>query len=294
MADRLPQQDRAGSSGPICLICGAGTIPGAVADAAIARGRPVLLVAIRGSADPDMVARYPHHWVGLFELDRMAQLARAGGCRELVLIGSVRRPPISSIRTNWRTLRLLPKIVRAFRAGGDNQLLTAVGAMCEEWGFRLVGAHEVAPEVLVPEGALGGYAPDARSRADIVRSLALLQAIGPFDAGQATVVADGHVLAVEAAEGTDKMLERVAAFHGGKSGDARRGVLVKAPKPGQDRRFDLPTIGPVTITGAGRAGLCGVAVVAGATIVAEPREVVRIADANGLFVVGVASEGRAL
>src|SRR5580765_2916145 len=127
MADRLPQQDRAGSSGPICLICGAGTIPGAVADAAIARARPVLLVAIRGSADPDMVARYPHHWVGLFELDRMAQLARAGGCRELVLIGSVRRPPISSIRTNWRTLRLLPKIVRAFRAGGDNQLLTAVG-----------------------------------------------------------------------------------------------------------------------------------------------------------------------
>ena len=137
--------------------------------------------------------------------------------------------------------------------------------------------------------------PSARDRADIGRGLDLLAAIGPFDIGQAVVVADNRVLAVEAAEGTDRMLDRIAALRReGRIGLADKvGVLVKAPKPGQDRRLDLPSIGPDTVEGVIRAGLAGLAVVAGGTIVAEPQTVATIADRNGVFVVGVQADARA-
>ncbi len=148
-----------------------------------------------------------------------------------------------------------------------------MGRLLEQEGFRLLGAHEVAPEILMPEGTLGHMQPSERDRADIALGLDYLHAAGPFDIGQAVVVAGRHILAVEAIEGTDQMLERVATLraNGRLRASAGTGVLVKAPKPGQDRRFDLPTIGPQTVENAARAGLAGIAVVAGATIMAEPR-----------------------
>jgi DUF1009 family protein len=154
-----------------------------------------------------------------------------------------------------------------------------------------VAAHAVAPEILLPQGPLGSRLPGERDRADIARALALLAATGPYDVGQAAVVADGHVLAIEAAEGTDRMLERVAALRqeGRIRVAAGVGVVVKAPKPQQDHRFDLPSIGPQTIEGLARAGLAGLAVVAGGTIVAEPERVARLAEQHGVFVVGVPS-----
>jgi DUF1009 family protein len=147
----------------------------------------------------------------------------------------------------------------------------------------------VVPDILVPEGLLGRRAPGAGDHQDIARALALLAAIGPYDVGQAAVVADARVLAIEAAEGTDGLLDRVAEMRasGRLRGPQPRGVLVKAPKPGQDRRFDLPTIGPRTIEGVARAGLAGVAVVAGETIVAEPDRVAKLADELDVFVIGV-------
>jgi len=128
-----------------------------------------------------------------------------------------------------------------------------------------------------------------RDRADIALALDYLHAAGPFDVGQAVVVAGRHVLAVEAAEGTDAMLARVAEMraNGRVRAAVGTGVLVKAPKPNQDRRFDLPSIGPKTAEGVARAGLAGIAVVAGETIVAEPSELVAAADRANIFVVGV-------
>src|SRR5262249_45819083 len=154
------------------------------------------------------------------------------------------------------TLQLLPRVFRLFR-GGDNHLLAGVAKIFEEQGFRLVGAHEIAPEILMPEGPLGSVHPSDRDHADIAQGLALLTATSPFDIGQAVVVADARVLAVEAAEGTDQMLARIAELRqsGRIASAAHRGVLVKAAKRGQDRRVDLPSIGPRTIEGATRAGL---------------------------------------
>jgi DUF1009 family protein len=212
------------------------------------------------------------------------------GCRDIVFIGTVLRPSLAQIRLDWETIKTLPAIFRAFR-GGDNHLLSTLGRILDGHGYRLIGAHEIAPDILVPEGPLGRLAPSARDAADIALALDFLRATSPFDVGQAAVVAERHVLAVEAAEGTDRMLERVAELRRQGRIQTRPGigVLVKAAKIGQDHRFDLPTIGPKTVEGVGRAGLAGIAVVAGATIMAEPQEIVRRADAAGVFAVGVRS-----
>ncbi|HUI97755.1 MAG TPA: UDP-2,3-diacylglucosamine diphosphatase LpxI [Xanthobacteraceae bacterium] len=288
---RPPPSDGASADGPLAIVCGGGSLPLAVADAVRRRGRDVLLFPVRGFAGPE-VERFPCHWVALGQLGRIFRRARAAGCRDVVFIGALVRPSLAQLRFDWMTIRALPRLVRAFR-GGDDHLLAGVARVFEDEGFRLVGAHEVAPDLLLPEGVLGRRHPAERDRGDIAHALALLAATGPFDVGQAAVVADRHVLAIEAAEGTDRMLERITALRqeGRIRAGAGIGVLVKAPKPGQDRRFDLPSIGPPTVTGVARAGLAGLAAVAGATVVAEPEEVARRAEAEGVFVVGLPARG---
>lgn len=277
-------------NGPLAVICGGGALPFAVADAVGKRGRRVVLFAIRGWADPQRVAAYPHHWASFGQFGWFCRAAQREGCRDVVLIGSVVRPAIWKIRPDFKTLRLLPRIVGLLR-GGDNRLLKGVAAIFEEHGFRLVGAHEIAPDILMPEGLLGRERPTAGDQADIATALALLEATSPFDVGQAVVVADTRVLAIEAAEGTDRMLARIAELRqGGRIADARRGVLVKAAKRGQDRRVDLPSIGPRTVEGAARAGLAGIAVVSGSTIIAEAGLTGAAADRERLFVIGVRDE----
>jgi DUF1009 family protein len=181
---------------------------------------------------------------------------------------------------------VLPRIVRMFR-GGDDHLNSLMMKIFEDRGFRPIGAQEIAPEILMPIGAVGRCEPSDREQRDIARGLAVLRAIGPFDVGQAVVVADYRVLAIEAADGTDGMLAHVAALR--RSGRIRvsGGVMVKAPKPTQDRRIDLPTIGPQTIEGAARAGLAGIAVVAGGTVMAQAERIRQTADRERIFLVGV-------
>lgn len=285
----MTERDRPGTDGgPLAIICGGGKFPFVIADAVERRGRAVLLFALQGWADPVAVARFPHHWAGLGQFGRFCRLARAARCRDVVFIGTVLRPKLTQLRPDLTTLRYLPRVARLLR-GGDDHLLSGVGRIFEEKGFRLVGAHEVAPEILVPEGTLGRHVPSERDRADITRGLAVIAAMGPFDIGQAVVVADNYVLAVEAAEGTDQMLARVAALRRDRRVrlSGKVGVLVKAPKPAQDRRLDLPSIGARTVAAAAEAGLAGIAVEAKGAITADFQEFVQAADAVGLFVVGV-------
>lgn len=282
-----------GQGGPLALICGGGTLPLAVADSAAKRGHDLVLFPLSGHAEPRMVTRYRHHWLRVGQFGAFTRLARAAGCRDVVWIGGLVRPSLWSLRPDFLAVKSLPKIVRAYR-GGDNHLLTGVSRLFEEQGFRLVGAHEVAPEILVPEGALGRADASEDDREDIAFGFAYLQASGAFDVGQAAVVAGKRVLAVEAAEGTDQMLARVAELRAqGRIGVAPgAGVLVKAPKPGQDQRFDLPSIGPQTVTGVARAGLAGIAVVSDKTVIADAESVVREADRAEIFVVGVPFESK--
>ncbi len=278
--------------GPVAIICGGGNFPFALADALARQGRRAILFPFRGVANAQAVERYPHYWAYIGQFGRFVRIARKEGCRDVIFIGTLVRPAIREIRLDWTTLRLLPRIIRQFY-GGDDHLLSGMARILEDYGFRLLGAHEVAPEILAPEGLLAGTKPSAQDEADIAHGLSLLHAIGPFDVGQAVVVANRNVLAVEAAEGTDRMLARVAEMrHAGRI-RTNGGVLVKAPKPAQDRRFDLPTIGPQTVEAAAQAQLSGIAVLAGGTIVAEPERITTLASRAGLFVMGVREAGAA-
>ena len=286
--DAPSMADAARGPDSVAIICGGGSFPGAVADAVARRGRRPVLFAVRGWADPKVVERYDHHWIAIGQAGRFFRLARAERCHELVFIGTLLRPPLTQIRLDWQSIRLLPRVIRMFR-GGDDRLLSGVASLLEEGGLRVVGVEEIAPDIIVPDGALGRHQPSPRDRADIGCALTVIAALGPFDVGQAAVVADNHVLAIEAAEGTDNLLARIADLRrqGRVATPPGVGVLVMAPKTGQARRFDLPAIGPQTVEHVARAGLAGLAVAAGSTIIAEASEVVAAADRANLFLVGV-------
>ena len=276
------------ASSPVGLIAAGGVMPFAVADSLIARGIDPVLFALRGSCDPVKVTRFRYHWISIGQISRLTRLMRSENCRDLVFIGTLVRPALSEIRLDWGTLRVIPRVLAAFR-GGDDHLLSGIGRILEQDGFRMVGIRDVAPDLLMPEGCITQVTPDQSAAADIARGRDVLRALSPFDIGQAAIVIDGHVVGVEDIEGTDGLLVRVARLRaeGRIRARAARGVLVKAPKSAQDLRFDLPTIGPRTIEGAGRAELAGVAVVAGNTIVVEPQTMIEAADAAGLFVTGL-------
>ena len=285
MGDRVPE-----ISSPIGLVAGGGGLPFAVAESLAARGIEPIFFALKGICDPEKVSRFRHHWISVGQIGKVVRLLRNENCRDLVFIGTLVRPALSEIRLDWGTVRAMKHILAAFR-GGDDHLLSGVGRILERDGFRMVGIKDVAPDLLMPAGCLTRTAPDSSATADIAKGQDVLRALGPFDIGQAVVVIDGHVVGVEGIEGTDALLVRIVQLRA--EGRIRtkpgRGVLVKTPKSGQDLRYDLPTLGPRTIENAAAAGLAGVAVAAGNTLVAEPQALVNAADASGLFVVGLPS-----
>jgi DUF1009 family protein len=277
-------------SSPVGVIAGGGAMPFAVADSLQARGIAPVLFALRGACDSDRVAGFRHHWISVGQLGRATKLFRSEGCRDLIFIGSLVRPALSEIRLDWGTLRVLGRVMTAFR-GGDDHLLSGVGRILEQDGFRMVGIRDVAPDLLMPLGGITRAVPDEGAHADIGKGRDVLGALGPFDIGQAAVVIDGHVVAVEDIEGTDGLLARVARLRadGHIRAKAGRGVLVKAPKSGQDLRFDLPTVGPRTVAGAAKAGLAGIAIAAGYALVVEPQAMIETADQAGLFIEGISA-----
>ncbi|HTI83450.1 MAG TPA: UDP-2,3-diacylglucosamine diphosphatase LpxI [Acetobacteraceae bacterium] len=267
---------------PLGILAGGGRLPGQIAAAAKAAGRPVFIVGLEGFADPAVLASWPHEVIRILAAGRILAALREHGCKDLVLVGPVRRPSLLNLRPDAEGARILARIGRAAFAGDDGLLAAVVRVFAEE-GFRVLGAHEILNEALGPAGLLSRPAPDAVAMVDIRRGIAVVRALGTVDVGQCCVVQQGIVLAVEAAEGTDAMLSRCAALARPGAG----GVLVKLVKPGQDRRADLPTIGPNTIRGAAAAGLRGVAFEAGGTIVAQRDATIAEADAAGLFLLGL-------
>jgi UDP-2,3-diacylglucosamine hydrolase len=279
-----------GVSSPVGVIAGGGAMPFAVADSLKARGLDPVLFALKGVCDPTAVKRFRHHWITVGQYGRARKLFREENCKNLVFIGTLVRPSLSEIRLDWATLRIMGQVWSAYR-GGDDHLLSGVGRIFEQDGFRLLGLKEIAPDLLMPDGCVTRKMPDQNAMSDIARGREVLRALGPFDIGQAAIVIDDHVVGVEGIEGTDELLKRIADLRasGRIRAPAGRGVLMKAPKNGQDLRFDLPTVGSRTVEGVAAAGLAGLAVIAGNTVVADPQAMIETADAAGLFVIGLPS-----
>lgn len=264
------------------ILAGGGPLPGRVAAAAAATGRPVFVVGLEGYAEPMVLAPWPHQVIRMGAVGSIFNALRGHGCQDLVLIGTVRRPSLLHLRPDAEGSRMALRIGRAAFAGDDGLLAAVIKVLGEE-GFRVLGAHEILREALAPTGLLGRVAPDAQAMGDIARGVAVTRALGGVDVGQGCVVQQGLVLAVEAAEGTDAMLARCGDL--ARPGPA--GVLVKLVKPGQERRADLPTVGVHTVRGAAAAGLRGIAFEAGGTLLADREVAVAEADAAGIFLLGL-------
>ena len=280
------------TQGRLAIIAGGGGLPARIAGIVAASGRPLTVIAVRGEADEAGLEAFAPHWLDWGQIGRLFTLLASEKCRDVVLIGSIRRrPSLRSLLGDWGTLRRLPRIIAAI-VGGDDNVLKNVVKIFEDEGYRVVGAHDIAPQLLAPAGVLTRAAPDEAAERDVRTAATLLRAISPFDVGQAAVVARRRVIAVEAAEGTDQMLVRCATLRReGRIGRGPDGALVKCVKGGQELRADLPTIGPATVAAAAEARLSGIAVEAGRVLIADLDATIAAADAAGLFIVGIEMDG---
>ncbi len=272
---------------PVAIICGGGQFPLAIAAAAQRSGRDILLIGLIGAAD-SAIAAFPHVWLRVGELGKLFHTLKARAISEVALIGTIARPQLlSEIWPDFGALARLPEIARIL-VGGDNHALTSILQLFEKEGLRVLGAQELAPELLAPEGQMTPLSPSKQALADLDFGRACLAALSAFDVGQALVVGRRRIVAIEAAEGTDGMLQRVADLRasGRVRAKAQFGLLVKAPKKGQDLRVDLPAIGPETIAVAKRARLAGIAVESQGVLMLERGEIIARASAAGLFLIG--------
>ncbi|MFT8334787.1 LpxI family protein [Acetobacter orientalis] len=268
--------------GGVGILAGGGPLPAQVAEAARAQGRSVFIIGFDGFAEPDQLASWPHEMVRLGAAGRMLSLLHTHKCSDLVLIGPIRRPSLRSLCPDTEGARILARLGRALFAGDDGLLAALVRILGEE-GFTVRGAHEFLSAAVAQPGILGCVAPDSLARQDIQRGIEVVQALGRLDIGQGCVVQNGLVLAVEAMEGTDRMLARAGECHQPGAG----GVLVKLLKPGQDKRADMPTIGPSTLRNASKAGLRGVAFEAANTLMTDRDGCIAEADKAGLFLIAI-------
>jgi UDP-2,3-diacylglucosamine hydrolase len=269
------------------ILAGGGSLPREVAEHVVARGGRVHIVALAGESDADFAA-FPTTVVGWAQVGAMVRVLRNAACDDLVIVGSVRRPDLGALRPDLGFWRNLPSILRIIAAGGDDSVLTRVVRFFEGQGFHVVGPGEAAPELVVGEGPLGHIAAPREALGEVALGFDVVRALGPFDVGQAVVVARGRVVAIEGVGGTDAMLARVGAGRrpAEPGGEGRSGILVKRPKPGQELRIDLPAIGPDTVRRSADAGLAGIAVLARGALAAERTALCELADTSGLFVQG--------
>ncbi|MCR9240733.1 MAG: UDP-2,3-diacylglucosamine diphosphatase LpxI [Rhodobiaceae bacterium] len=265
------------------IVAGGGQLPSIVAEAAVAEGRPVFIVGIKGWSDA-AITEFPHAWVRYGALGKTIELLKQAGCRDLVMIGPLDRPTLFNFRPDMTVLRSLVRVLGLLRRGDDGLLSGTVRYFEETHGFHIRPAEEVAAELVAPAGSLTVIKPSLADETDIQLAIEVVRERGVKDLGQGAVIAGGQILDVEDNTGTDEMLNRVARLPGrpGKSG-----VLVKLPKPGQERRIDLPTLGLTTVENAAAAGLAGIAYEASGALIANIEGVGRRADELGLFVVGL-------
>ena len=270
------------------LIAGGGALPRAVAEAARAAGRNVFVVPLTGSVTEGWVKDFPHEFLSPGEPGRIIKALKGAGASDVLLAGRVDRPKFSEMKLDAKGVTLLPKAIAAAKKG-DDALLRFIVGICEDAGLNAVSVAEAAPALVAGEGPLGRVAPNDEHKADIAQAFRIVHALGALDVGQAAVVCEGLALSVEAAEGTDAMLARIGTLRESLRGtaDRKRGVLVKALKPTQDAKTDMPVVGVETVKNAAAVYLAGIAVEAGAALILDKPAVAAEADRLGLFVIGI-------
>jgi len=274
------------------IIAGGGALPIDLAHGLVERGETPFVLIVRGEVEnPAAFADVPTQLVEIEEFGRLIGILKKQSVTRVVLAGTIkRRPRAMDMSPKLPFLRALPRFIAALARGDDSLLRTVIGFI-EDQGIKVVGAHEILPDLLVQEGVHSKRKPTKQDRLDIDAALIAAQTIGGLDIGQAAVAIGGRVIALEGIEGTDGLLDRVAGLRGhGRLAGRKGGVLVKCAKPAQELRADLPGIGVQTVEGAHRAGLAGIAVEAERSIGLGFADLIKRADALGLFVIGLPRE----
>ena len=263
------------------ILAGGGGLPRRIADICARENRPYHILAIEGQADAEELSGHPVVWCRLGAAAKAIKFMRRYEVREVVMAGPVKRPSLAAIRPDIKALKVITKA--GARAFGDDGILRAVIDVIEEEGAKVVGIDSILPNLRPEVGQLGDHSPNDDARRDIERGVQVLAALSALDVGQAVVVQQGMVLGIEAAEGTDKLIQRT----GDLIGPGPKGVLIKLPKKGQEERVDLPTIGPKTIDLAAKAGLAGIALKAMGALVIDNEETIRRSNASGIFILAL-------
>ncbi|MGF1562489.1 MAG: LpxI family protein [Geminicoccaceae bacterium] len=270
----------------LAILAGGGSLPRDLADAALAQGREVFIVAFEGQTDPAWLSPYAHAWARLGAAAGVINLLHSEQIDDVCMIGPIRRPSWAALRPDFRAMQLIGRLALSGLGQGDDRVLSTVVRELEREGFKVIGAHDIVGDLLTPLGVIGAAHPDEVALKDVRRGIEVARALGKLDVGQSVVVQQGLVLAVEAIEGTDAMLKRCAEL----KRDGPPGVLVKLKKPQQERRADLPAAGLRTVDGVIAAGLRGIALEAGQSLLLERSSALAAANAAGLFVIGIDPE----
>ncbi|MCO6385769.1 LpxI family protein [Aliihoeflea sp. 40Bstr573] len=283
----MTRTDREG--GRIGLIAGSGRLPVEIIESLNARGVRPYIILIEGEAEPlPLFTGHDHGWLRVEDFGRLVPMLHSAGVERVVMAGGVaRRPALSAIRWSWALVAMLPRLVRALASGDDVLLRTIIGHL-EAHGITVVGAHELAPDLLAGVGPIAGPKPSAADLRDIRAAAQAARAIGALDIGQAAIAIGGRAVALEGIEGTEGLIERVAGMRGhGRLAGRSGGALVKCAKPDQDLRADLPAVGPDTVDAAFAAGLKGIALDAERAFILDFATTVARAEAHGLFIYGL-------
>ena len=264
------------------IIAGGGDLPGQLIEWCQKHDYLYYALAIQTNADEEFFKSQKNfEWIRIGQAGTGFKRFKEENVKDVVLIGTIKRPTLSDLVPDMRTAAFFAKI--GAKSLGDDGILRALVKEIEKEGMRVVGIQEVVPDLLVKEGILTKKKPDKEDEEDIRRGVEVAQALGKLDVGQSVVVQQGLVLAVEGIEGTDKLILRSKEY-------LRKGktpVLVKLRKPEQDMRVDLPTIGMKTVENAHQSGFKGIAVHAGNALIVNEKEVIKLADKYGLFIKGI-------
>jgi UDP-2,3-diacylglucosamine hydrolase len=265
------------------IIAAKGDLSKRIVEYALGNNIDCFVLGLENESDPKLVGKADHIWVKLGQVSKAVEAMKKAGVSHIVFVGSLKKPDLFSLKLDMLGIKMLARITKD-KFLGDNNLLSSITRFFEEYGFKVIGAHEILKDIVVEEGIYTKTSPNKQDKIDIELGMKAVASLGSLDIGQAVITQTGVVLGVEAIEGTDKLIERCASV---KISQKHAGVLVKLSKPKQELRMDLPTIGIKTIKNMHKAGFKGILIEAKKAIFLDQEKVIAYANKHNIFVMAV-------
>lgn len=271
----------------IAIIAGNGVLPIFIRDELISLGHEPVLIGVDNEIAPKL-AKHADAILTFGQVGKMFEVLKSKNVDRVIFAGGItKRPDYRKLKLDFLTIKEMPKLLKIV-FGGDNSVLTKIATYFKTHNITVVGSHEIAPKLIAPKGVIVGKFSKRTAIPTIKLAVNAAKTIGSIDVGQAAIAEDGRVVALEALEGTDAMINRVASLRksGKLNASPKMGVLAKMLKPEQDMRADLPAIGPKTVTMVAKAGLKGIVIEAGKSLILDREATIKKAEALNIFIYG--------